>query len=74
MRLYERLKDVGLFAVGCTLGGLAVITLQSGGSVSATDRIAMELESRYEGGREAVACTPTSDNDDVFFISCGGIY
>ncbi len=75
MQIYKRLKGVGLFAVGCTLGSLAVFTFQNGGSLQVVDRVAVELGSEYEGGHEANACTPTSqENDSIFFVSCGGIY
>ncbi len=75
MQIYKRLKRIGLFAAGCTLGSLAVFTFQNGGTVYITDRLGMEAGSQYEGGHEANACTPTSqENDSVFFVSCGGIY
>lgn len=75
MQIYRRLKHVGLFAVGCTLGSLAVFTLQGGGTVNIADGIGIKTGGQYEDGHEAIACTPDSkEKDSVFFVSCGGIY
>ncbi len=63
-------RKIALFVIGALIGvagmaayGRYVFSPHVRGVVSLSER-----------GDLALACTPKSSNDELFFVSCGGIY
>jgi hypothetical protein len=62
-----------LFAIGCVGGALFAVLMMRNDSLSVSAS-APHIAIADEDAREALACYPREQADDIFFISCGGIY
>jgi hypothetical protein len=61
-------KSVALVCAGLAIAVCGIV-LKKGHSL-----VAFLQNPAKAKGHEALACTPKEEQDDVFFISCGGIY
>lgn len=61
-----------LLATGFLLG-TAALALSNG--MSLFDQLSYLLPNTYHSSRLAdISCVPNTDNEEIFFISCGGVY
>jgi hypothetical protein len=73
MEKRRRLKHISLFALGCAIGATG-LTLSRDGGVPQVSQFLHDRVAQAPNGHEAYACVPQTTNDNIFFISCGGIY
>lgn len=67
------LKHAGLFAVGCVFG-LGILYI-SRNEFSALVPLSQVIDGSEHGASLAsLACVPQAQTDDIFFVTCGGIY
>jgi hypothetical protein len=66
MHRMKRIHMVSLFGAGLVIGIAGTAIAQKSGLVP--------LAAQQDPKLLADACTPQQTNDDVFFVSCGGIY
>lgn len=64
-------RHIGLFALGCALG-LSVPMLRNGLTLPETLSFTTRMVERSP--LASAACVPHAEEDDIFFVTCGGIY
>ena len=66
------LRTLKLFLFGCLIGAVGMLVY---GNTEATKSWFTNADTSTHGGTLASAqCVPEAEEDEVFFISCGGIY
>lgn len=64
----NKVQRAMLLFAGITLGASGIAAKEK------PSAIALLQQKDTGGDYETFACTPKSETDDIFFISCGGIY
>jgi hypothetical protein len=67
------LKHLGLLFAGFALGFGGVTISRDGIAIPST--LSTHIDQAEHGNALAsLACLPQEENDDIFFVTCGGIY
>jgi hypothetical protein len=67
-RFSAYVRNVSLLSLGAATAIMAIL-------IGGRDVLASKNAAGDQGGRlAAVACVPEVESDNIFFISCGGIY
>lgn len=64
-------KHVSLLAIGGVLG---VLGIQLTPDIASPVHAFLERLAPTDGSLAVAACTPEMQEDDIFFVTCGGIY
>lgn len=68
-----KVRNLGLFLAGCVLGvgGVQAVRETDVPLTALQDMLGIQSK---ENGIAMLACTPQMQEDDIFFVTCGGIY
>lgn len=66
------LRTLRLFLFGCLIGAVGMLVY--GNTEAMKNWFSYADVSTYAGTLASAQCTPEAEEDEIFFISCGGIY